>query len=373
MKVLVVGGGVAGLTACTSIRKFDKHVEIVLVEPKEYMEVHWCSYRSVFDESVAANSLFNIGKWAVPKSIKHIREKVMDLKEDHAILSNRETVEFNICVIATGAIAKWSALGRGPPHSPQQGKISSRLKKLKEEGAKLLNADSVLIVGGGLIGVETAGDLASYAQKAGKSIKITLVHSGEDLIPEYTPRAATMVKNKLENLGVKVILNDKAIEHDDKWVLDSNGQELDASEVIKTTGIFSCAPQCIKSPQLKSKFLDKKGWIQVDDYFRVKGLEQKFFAIGDCCDLLPNAASQVVGNLATIGKNITVILDAIENDDVDLLQNDVELTKKMRKAIQSAEMYVTTIGNKVSLVLCYVRVCGTWCSVVLGSFLLLLF
>ena len=348
MKVLVVGGGVAGLTACTSIRKFDKHVEIVLVEPKEYMEVHWCSYRSVFDEKVANNSTFNIGKWAVPKSIKHIREKVMDLKEDHAILSNRETVEFNICVIATGAITKWSALGRGPPHKPQQGKLSYRLQKLKEEGKKLLNAESILIVGGGLIGCETAGDIASYAQAAGKKdIKITLVHCGEDLIPEYTPRAAAMVKSKLENLGVKVILNDKAIEHDDKWILESSGEELNATEIIKTTGIFSCTQQYIKSPQLKSQMLDKKGWIQVDDYFRVVGFEQRFFAIGDCCDLLPNTASQVLGNLTTIGKNISTLLDAIEQDDTELLNNDAELTKKMRKAIQSAEMYVTTIGTKV--------------------------
>jgi apoptosis-inducing factor 2 len=350
MKVVVIGGGIAGLSTCTSIRKFDKNVEITLVEPKEYMEVHWCSYRTPFDEQLAEKATFAIKKWAVSKSVTHVREKVMELTENHVALSNKENLEFNICVICTGALAKWTALGRGPPKTPNEGLLANRLKKVKDEGQKLLNAESVLVIGGGLIGCETAGDLAYFAKKAGKKLKVTLVHSGDALVPEFTPRAATMIQSKLEKLGVNVILNDKALQKegddgDAPWVLDSSGETIDAKEVVKTTGIFPCVAPMLRNPALK-KMMDKKGWIQVDDYFRVKGYESRFFAIGDCCDLLPNAGNQVLGNLGVIGKNIKVLLDAIEADE------GFEGTeKKMRKAVASPEIYVATVGKDTGVAL----------------------
>ena len=39
MKLLVIGGGMAGCCGIAAVRQFDKDVEIVLVEPKDYMEV----------------------------------------------------------------------------------------------------------------------------------------------------------------------------------------------------------------------------------------------------------------------------------------------------------------------------------------------
>ena len=38
-KLLVIGGGVGGISAIVGLRKLDKTVEIVLIEPKEYMEI----------------------------------------------------------------------------------------------------------------------------------------------------------------------------------------------------------------------------------------------------------------------------------------------------------------------------------------------
>jgi apoptosis-inducing factor 2 len=84
-----------------------------------------------------------------------------------------------------------------------------RIQHLEQDGQRLLDAESVLVVGGGLIGVETAGDLAYFAAAEGKTLEITLVHSGQTLIPEFAECASHMVYKKSTKLGVKVILNDK--------------------------------------------------------------------------------------------------------------------------------------------------------------------
>jgi NADH dehydrogenase FAD-containing subunit len=112
-----------------------------------------------------------------------------------------------------------------------------------------------------------------------------------------------MTQKKLETLGIKVLLNEKVVDRNGKYVLKKSGQEMTASQVIWTAGFKPL------NSFLDAKFLDKKGWLQVDD-FRVKGSNNKLFAIGDCCDLLPNAGNQVLANLGTIGKNIKLVLDA---------------------------------------------------------------
>jgi NAD(P)H-nitrite reductase large subunit len=72
-----------------------------------------------------------------------------------------------------------------------------------------------------------------------------------------------MTQKTLETLGVKVLLNEKVVDRNGKYVLKKSGQEMTASQVIWTAGFKPL------NSFLDAKFLDKKGWLQVDD-FRVK-------------------------------------------------------------------------------------------------------
>ena len=351
MKVLVIGGGFGGLTACTSLRKFDKTVEITMVEPKEYFEVCWAAYRGMMDSTVAEGALFDLKHWALRKAVKLIKATVTSLSTDSATLSTGDVIEFNVCVIATGATTKWPALGRGLPSQANDGSRARRLKVLEAEGKKLLNAESVLVVGGGLIGVETAGDLKWYSKAQGKNLKVTLVNAGEQLVPEFSVRAAAMAKAKLETLGVEVILNEKVVKNGDKLVLQKSRKELDAKEVVWTTGLLPI------NSFMDRKLLNKRGWIEVDDYFRVKGAQNKLFAIGDCCDLLPNAGNQILNNIGVIGKNIKAVLDSIESGKT------LDLEKKMRKVLWNSEVYVATIGKGTGVAVvpgCYTQFFLPW-------------
>ena len=65
---------------------------------------------------------------------------------------------------------------------------------------ELKAADSVLIIGGGPVGLELAGEIATDMP----SKKVTLVHSGQNILESYPPRLGRLVKSQLEVLGVKV-------------------------------------------------------------------------------------------------------------------------------------------------------------------------
>lgn len=381
-KALVIGGGIAGLAACVALRKKDKHVEILLVEPKSYFQVPWATYRAVLDPKMREASIFDLQTWCAKYDIAHLATTVTSLTETTATLGNGQVIDdFAVAAVCVGAVCKWPSLGRCPaiaptlpplnnksktkkaPPAPKGNVLTKqeRMQELEDDAERLLNAGSVMVVGGGMIGVETAGDLAYFAAKHEKALEVTLVHSGGSLIPEFPDRASKMVLQKLTKLGVQVILNEKVMpkskEEDSTspittFHLHNSNQEISVDQVIWTTGI---AAQ--NHAFLDSKYLTKKGgWIQVNETFQLTRCENgKLFAFGDCCNLLPNAGIQVLGAMTVFGHNLKVALDASEvaigsKDAMKEIAHDVRSNKKrkqkMKKALEQAEVYIVTIGKK---------------------------
>jgi NADH dehydrogenase FAD-containing subunit len=338
MKCLIIGGGYGGLAAAAGLAKAaakqKQTVEIVLVEPKDYFEVAWASYRNLFDPVMADKCLFDLDAFcssSKKNTITHKKTLVTALTETSATLANGESVDFDVCLVAVGAGNRWAATGRGPP-APGQDTMAGRKAAYAADGKALLDAPSVLIVGGGLIGTELAGDLAWYKKKANSSapVKVTLVHSKEHLCPEMTPKAAAMVQRKLTKLGVTVLLNDKAEPSDDgaTWTLKSTGKVLEANTVVTTMGNTPI------SSFLDSSWLNEQGWVEVDDNFKVKAAASgKIFCIGDCCTALPSAGVSILDNVTVLGHNLLVSLTQ-------------DGGKPLKKFVQGPAIVLATVGPK---------------------------
>lgn len=331
MKVLVIGGGISGLAACTSIRSYvDSSVEIFVVEPKDHIEIFWAAYRSLFDKEMAESSIFALDTYASKHNVLHIQSTVQELTDHQAKLANGDVIEFDVCILATGASMPYHGLGRGLEAASNT--RAERLQALKQSGEELLQATTLLIIGGGLVGAELAGDIASYSRETTKSTRVILVHSGDHLCPEMNKKAGNMVKDKLENLGVKVILNEKAIKNDagNKMVLESSGEIIEADKVVMTVGLDPV------NSFVDPAYLNTQGWIEVDDYFQVKGAEGKLLAYGDCCTLLPNAGNQVFQNMSVIGSNVKQILNAKKAGDGRV--------PSLSKHYDASEVYICSVG-----------------------------
>ena len=312
MKLVVIGGGLAGLSAIKALRALDKEklIEIVLIEPKDFTEIIWAGYRSPFEEWVAEGSTFLLEKFCTDKKVEHVRSIVKELTDSEVSLENGTTIAFDVVLIAVGASIPFDCMGNGLPNG-YDGTRAERLKLLKDRGGKILNAKSVLVVGGGLIGTELSGDIAAYAKKAGRDVKVTLVHAHDHLCPELREASARMVEGKLKKIGVNIVLNDKAIEKDGKMVLQSSGAEVEADEVIYVVGLKA------NNDFVKVEGgLNEKGFVNTDEYFRVNG-SANVFAFGDCCTTLENAGAKINYNKDTIAHNLKAALDG-KKDVADL-------------------------------------------------------
>ncbi|CAN8071288.1 unnamed protein product [Agarophyton chilense] len=324
MRVIVIGGGVGGLAALHAIHKKvanDTSVSITLVEPKSFIEVPWATIRAMFDVRIANDSTIPMSTFLKKHiGITHVQAKVKTLEKTAVVLDDSQRLDFDVCLVAVGASTVVSFLDPlSSPSSlePEQQSVKGRRAAMEASGKHLLSAKSVLVVGGGAIGTEIASDIAAFGALQPSKPSVTLVHSREHLIPEFNSNSAAKILKMLQDLGITVHLNDKAIEKDGKWVLDTSGQQIEADTVIRAVGIFP------KNDFMQSNFsqaLDDKGWITVDNYYRVPGGEGRIFAVGDCCTALHKSGIDAMASKSAIATNISKTIQALrQNKSLDSL------------------------------------------------------
>ena len=188
-------------------------------------------------------------------------------------------------VIATGSSYP------NPIKAPHDVASSPEERRAQIEAAHvtLVSAKSVVIVGGGTVGVELAAEIAG---KWGRHKEVTLITPHDRLLERMPPRAGKLALRWLEKKGVWVVLNDRVEDWGGapkdvamlrpgggNWNLRTEqGRELRASLVYPCIGGRS-----LPGP-LKTRGVGKNGDVRVDmaNGLRVEGFDN-VYAAGDCC------------------------------------------------------------------------------------------
>lgn len=280
-KVLVIGGGYAGARVTQDLAKAG-FKRITLIDKKDYFEVTYATMRAL-----AQPALGNHSRHAYADFIKgeFTQGVVAELAPTSAQLENGSSLDFDIAVLATGSSYPTFPIGK----SQTAMHLSDRNAEVSKAHEQLVRAKNVLIIGGGIVGVELAGEIADpFPDK-----RVTLAHSGDRLLSELKPKASTIAEQKLNDLGVRVLCKTRVTEND---------------EVYKQSDlIYNCVglkPNTALMDMHFSSSLDEQSRIKVDSQFRVEGTEN-IFALGDCANIpegkLGYLADQQAGALA---KNI---------------------------------------------------------------------
>lgn len=156
--------------------------------------------------------------------------------------------------------------------------------------AKIVRSQQILIIGGGPVGVELAGEIATdFPDK-----EVTLVHSQPTLLQPnvFKDKIYRCTQEDLEKLNIKIILNDRIelpnkqhlnyIEGKKNYVTEKTRTNITADLTFICTGARTNTKSLLNSP-LKSKINPQTGRIIVNNYLQVDGFEN-IFAIGDICD-----------------------------------------------------------------------------------------
>ena len=302
-RVVIVGGGFAGLTAARALRRTP--VEITLVDRRNFHLFQPLLYQ------VATGGLSPANIAAPLRSILERQRNCtvllgdvqgFDIAARKVLLADGE-LPYDTLITAAGARhgyfahPEWETLAPGLKTIEDATDIRRRVfaafeaaerETDPERKRRLLN---FVIVGAGPTGVELAGALAEIARHSLKreyrrirpaDARIVLVEAGGRVLPSYPPSLSETARESLERLGVTVRTGTMvAAVAGDHVVLDSGGaaEQMATQTVLWAAGV-QASPLAKRLADATGATLDRAGRIAVERDLSLPG-QPGVFVLGD--------------------------------------------------------------------------------------------
>jgi len=270
-KIVIIGGGFAGARTAQDLVK-NGFNDVTLIDRKDYFEVTYATLRGVTQPN----------KWGTSSRKKYtdffngrfLQASVREMSKTQIYTDSGELISFDYAVIATGSSYPSFQIGK----SSSALSLEQRNMHFEQENKKLVKANNIVIVGGGPVGVELAGEIADYYP--GKNV--TLIQKSDRLLNGFRKKTGETAHKLLSKLGVRVLLNDTMEENINGEYFTTNSKQLLAADLI-----YNCVGVKVNTDWLTRNFshtLNDHGHLRVDDFLRVESYDN-IFAIGDCSNI----------------------------------------------------------------------------------------
>ncbi|MCM4161458.1 FAD-dependent oxidoreductase [Antarcticibacterium flavum] len=272
--IVIIGNGIAGITAARHVRKFSNHrITVISGESDHFFSRTALMY--VFMGHMRYEHLKPYEDWFWKKNrieLKKAWVEKVNFDEKTLHFSSGEPMKYDKLVLATGSSYKTFGW-QGEDLKGVQGLVSLQDLDLLEQNSE--NCQRAVIIGGGLIGVEMAEML--HTRKIPVTMLIRENGFWGNVLPEQD---AKMISRHVESHGIDLRHNtnlEKIIGDDNgrvKAVLTAEGEEIPCDLVGLCVGV---------KPNinfLKNSKLETDAGILVDEYLQTNLPD--VYAIGDC-------------------------------------------------------------------------------------------
>lgn len=267
--VLIIGGGFAGVSVAQKLNKGG--VKTLLIDKKDYFEVTFATLRNATAPNLLKDSARK--KYTQFLSGSFIQNTVSELKPYKAILADGMAITFNFAIIASGTSYPTMPIAKSNNALHKE----ARDKEMYQFHESLSQAKEVLILGGGVVGVEMAGEIAdAFPHK-----RITLAHRSNRLLDSFNNKTSNITLEQLRNIGVNIELNANYQEEDGKYIEQNTKKVSDADLVLKATGVRPNNMFLLKN---FSHILNENGLVKVNEQLEVKNTSS-LYALGDIADV----------------------------------------------------------------------------------------
>ncbi len=263
MRVVIIGGGTAGVSVATHLRRKNEDVEIIILEKSDEFAISSCGLPYILSNIINAKDDIVGATVAQMQRIFQIDVKLntevltINTKTKQITLANKSSLNYDKLVIATGALQL-----RPDIKGILNGNIFSLNSLLSAQRIsdyfKVTEAQNIIILGGGFIGLRTAEALLNH------NTKVTVIDNSSQILNDFDYDFATMIKQKLSSQRVLFLNNTSINEFTNKKAILSNGEIINYDLAVITTG----NKPFVKLPILADIKLGKTGGIEVDKYMQ---------------------------------------------------------------------------------------------------------
>ena len=283
-KVLIIGGVAGGASCAARLRRLNESCEITILERGPHVSFANCGLPYFIGDVITAESKLVLANAELFRARFGIEVKL----HHEAVAIDRDARRVAVRHTQTGEEMSFSydalvlSPGAAPIRPPLPGidlpgifsvrtiPDSNRIR----EWIATRGATSAVVVGGGYIGIEMAENLLH------RGLRVTLVEMQKEILPNFDPEMAVLVRQRLEDRGCQFLLGDSiagfaAKENGAPQVLVKSGATLEGDLVILALGV---RPETTLAREAGLK-IGSTGGIEVDS--RMRTSDPRIWAVGD--------------------------------------------------------------------------------------------
>jgi len=269
-RIVVIGGGIAAVSAAEAARRTSTTAQITMISREPELPYYRLNLTRFLAGEIGEGELtIHPASWYAEQKIEALTgAEVVSIGRNQVDVRGGKTVPFDKLILATGAHAFLPPV----PGSDRKNVVTLRTV---EDARRVVNALKpglkCVCIGGGILGLETAGALAR------RGANVTLLEGHSYLMPrQLSRRAGDIMKGFVESIGITLKTEARTREISETAVLLESGESLPADLVIFTTGVRS------NTHLARQAGLDVKNAVIVDNLLRTTNPD--IFAAGDAAE-----------------------------------------------------------------------------------------
>ncbi|WP_262699503.1 MULTISPECIES: FAD-dependent oxidoreductase [Streptomyces] len=297
-KVVVIGGGYGGSAVAKAL---DGVADVVLVEPKEAFFHAVGALRAAVDPDFLPRIFFPYDKLLTNGRV--VRDRAVRVEPGSVTLASGDELAADYIVLATGS-------GYPFPAKNDLDDTAAAQEKYREAQANLAEAEHVLLLGAGPVGLEFAGEIKHVWPEK----KVVIVDPVADILSEYDPELREEVRRQLAELDIQLVLGSPLKDNPSTETGERGTFHVStASDVDITADIwfrcFGVVPQTAYLAGALADVRQPNGQVAVAETLQLKG-QDTVFALGDITDIPePKQASAANRHVEVVAGNIKALIE----------------------------------------------------------------
>ena len=313
-RVLVLGGGFAGIGAAQKLRKSD--VDVVVVDKHDYHTFQPLLYQvatGLLEQPAVGHPIRDLFDKQENVRVHQDEVTAIDLDAREARFAELEPLSYDYLVLALGAEVNFFGVEGASEHAfplytlPDAVRLKDHVLERWEAADRKPDrvedgALNVVVVGGGPTGVETAGALAElytvfrkdYPDVAPEHARIVLVEASPEIFAMFKEDIRAYTREALEQRGVEVMTGEVVQSIAPERVTLKSGTVLSAHTLVWGAGLQG--NELIRSLGLE---LARGNRVPVDGELRIAS-HPEVFAVGDIAAITDAKTEQVLPQLGSV-------------------------------------------------------------------------
>lgn len=272
MRVIIIGGGAAGASCATRLRRLNENAEIIILERTSEVSIANCGLPYYISDVIPNRDSILV---STPQKFKswfnidvRLETEVVEInkEEKFVITSSNEKLSYDYLVLANGAspiVPNFAGLNKDKTFVVRTLNDADKIKSyIKNNPVK-----KVAVIGGGFIGIEIAENLIEMG------LDTTLIELNNQILAPVDFEIAKIAQDEMIKKGVNLLLSDGVQKFSENQIILNSNNAIDYDLCILAIGVKP------ESDLARKAGLETNRGIVVDEYLKTSN--EFIYAAGD--------------------------------------------------------------------------------------------